>query len=316
MALKDVTYAPELIQAALRYKNGNFIARSILPPQPVTDEDGIYMVELSTIPFTSLAGLARGDHAVAAELTEGADSSTYQLEGWALRRFTSDRERRRAKGGFAKWLNDAGLRLEGLLQLRYEVAVAAQVNSYAVITNAGAGSTSPAISWDAPNANIIEDIHTAKETAGILGNLNAIAINDVVYHRMQRNASLKETLGFDKGRQGNKLLSIDELKAALEVEYIFVSNAKVKSAAGAFTRIWGNHCLLFACDPTGANIDAVLGNSFVLSDGQHQNGIKAVQYPDAENRGGGGVWWELEDMVDPVLIAPTTAAFLYTSVIF
>lgn len=219
MAVKDVVYAPELVNAALRFKNDQYIARQILPPYPVMDEDGIYMKELARIPFTSLTTLARGDYAVAQDIMEGTDSANYQLEGWALRRFISDRERRRAKGGFAQWLDQVGVRLEGLLQLRYEVATAALVFTAANITN----NSTPGTLWDIGTAEIPADLDTARNTTAIIGNLNAGACNKKVYRALRRAESLKELLGYKRAnRPKASLLTYDEVKDALELDFLFV----------------------------------------------------------------------------------------------
>lgn len=311
MSLKDVTVAPELIEAALRYKNGSYIATEILPPLPVADFDGIYMKENAILPFTSLTTLHRGDDAVAQDIKEGTDSGTYLLEGWALRKFTSNKARQRAKGGFAIWLDQVGLRLEGLLRLRYEVATAALLMSDSVITN----HSIPSVLWDVSTADIAKDFDTARDTAGITSPLNALACNDKVYRALRRSNSLKEILGFNMQRSKTQLLTPDEVKDALELQFLFVSDAKLKTAAGASSRIWGDHGLLFACDPSHANVQAVLGNSFTMAGQGYTDGIKAVRYPDAENRGGGGEWAEVENLIDPIIYDAASTAYRFVSVV-
>lgn len=298
MGVTDVRVAPELVRAALRYENKNFIARQILPAFPVTDEDGIFMKELAIVPFTNFANIDRGDHAVAPNIEEGTDSDNYQLEGFALRRFVSNREKRRAKGSFAVWLDRVGTRLEGLLQLRYEVAVAATV--FAGGNFAAANKGDPGTKWDQAAADIVADIDAAKDNVNILGDLNAMAMNDKVFRTLRRSESLKEILGFNTIRGETKLLSQEEVKSALELEHLFVSKSKYL-VDGTMTRIWGDNVLLFAVDPGNSFVTPVLGNSYVMGGDGFNNGIKGVQYPDAENRGGGGNWWEVEDMVDPII---------------
>lgn len=298
MSLKTVQVAPELTRAALRYQNENFIARKILPTFTVSDEDGLFMKELSTIPFTLFDRIERGDHAIAKDITEVADSGSYLLEGFALRRFVSNRERNRAKSSFQIWLSRVGTRLEGLLQLRYEVAVAATVFAGGSFASGNKGD--PANKWDTANGDIVGDILTARENVDIKGSLNALAVNDKVLNKIRTSESLKEYAGLNTGRVGTKLLGMDEVKSVLELEHLFVSNTKY-DVAGTLTRVWGDNALLFAVDPGNSFVTPVLGNSFTMAGNGFQNGIKGVQYPDANNRGGGGTWWEVTDMVDPIL---------------
>lgn len=298
MALKTVQVAPELTRAALRYSNKEFIARMILPTFGVADEDGLFMKELNVIPFTNFDLLQRGDHAVAHDITEEADTGAYLLEGFGLRRFVSKREKKRAKNSFGLWLDLVGMRLEGLLQLRYEVAVAATVFNSANFAANNKGD--PGTKWDQTTADIVADIDAARDNVDILGILNALAVNRKVFRTLRRSESLKEILGFNMTRAKTSLLSLEEVKSALELDELFVSDAKYR-VAGTMTRVWDDFALLFAVDPANSFVSPVLGNSFTMTGEGFQNGIQGVQYPDAENRGMGGNWWEVNELVDPII---------------
>ncbi len=312
MAVKDVTYAPELTRAALRFKNGQFVAKMVLPPEPQTDEDGIFMKELSTLPFTSLTNLQRGDFAIAQDISEGTDSDTYKLEGWALRRFISDRERRRAKGGFATWLSLVGLRLQGLLDLRYEVATAALLFNSSNITNNEDEAAAP---WSSDSTDVLGAIQNARDDVDMLSPLNAAVCNDAVYNMLRKHPQLLSLMDTSRSKQSKVgRLSHDDVKDALELEFLFVSDAKVKSAAGVFTRIWGNDFLMCHVDPTNSYSVPDLGKSFVLNAPGYSNGARGVKYRDPNNRGGGGDWHEMENMIDPVLMSPGNAAYLFENV--
>lgn len=299
MSLKTVQVAPELTRAALRYENKNMMARKILPPFMVADEDGLFMKELSTIPFTLFDRTERGDHSIAHDITEVADTGNYLLEGFGLKRFVSDREKRRAKNSFQLWLSRVGTRLEGALQLRYEVQVASIVFDG---TNFAAGNKGdPAIKWDVNTAAIIEDILAARENVDIKGDLNALAINDVVFNKIRTSESFKEIMALNSMRAGTRLAVADEVMSILELDFLFVSNTKFVNAAGTLARVWGDNALLFAVDPANSFTTPVLGNSFTMTGEGFQNGIKGVQYRDMENRGMGGTWWEVNELIDPIL---------------
>lgn len=298
MTLKAVQVAPELTRAALRYQNPGMMARNILPTFNVADEDGIYMVELSTVPFTLFDRIERGDHAIASDITETADSANYLLEGFGLRRFISKREKKRAKKGFQMWLHLVGTRLEGLLRLRYEAAVAAIVFNASSFAVGNKGD--PAIKWDQDTATIVENILAARENVDIKGTLNALAINDKVFNRIRTSEALKEYAGLNTTRSGTRLLMQDEVKSVLELDHLFVSNTRY-NVAGTLTRVWGDQALLFAVDPANSFVTPVLGNSFTMTGEGFSNGIQGVQYPDAENRGMGGTWWEVNELVDPII---------------
>lgn len=299
MSLKTVQVAPELTRAALRYENKHMMARSILPTFIVPDEDGLFMKELSTIPFTLFDRTERGDHSIAHDITEVADSANYLLEGFGLRRFVSDREKKRAKSSFQMWLSRVGIRLQAAIMLRYEVQVAALVFDG---TNFAAGNKGdPAVKWDVNTAAIIEDILAARENVDIKGELNALAINDVVFNKIRTSESFKEVMALNSTRSGTRLAVADEVMAILELDFLFVSNTKFVNSAGTLARVWGDNALLFAVDPGNSFVTPVLGNSFTMAGEGFQNGIKSVQYRDAENRGMGGTWWEVNELVDPIL---------------
>jgi len=243
-----------LTNASSMYQPKNFICEKVLPQIQVKQYSGLlgkYGNDHLRIVNTQKGG--RGKYRRVEAITR--TTTQYLIEGHGLEGFVSKEDYANVEDPFDAE-RDETIGLSTILFLEKEKMLADTLASASVITQTVTLSGTSQFS-DFNNSNPIGVFNTAQETiiqnCGVKPN---IAIMDIVVaNKLKYHPQLMDNLGFKYAKPGG--LSNEDLAKALDVEQVYVADARYNSAkegqTDVFASVWGKN-IYFAVSADKAEI--------------------------------------------------------------
>lgn len=250
----------------------NFISEQVLMPLGVTQTTGkvgSYGKEHLRIQTTVMGG--RGKARRVETITRS--SSSYEIEEHGLEGMVTPSDYRNVEKPFDAE-KDETLGLKTILALEKEKGLADALGSTSIITNnvtlAGTQQYS-----DQVNSDPIDDFRTARiAVRAACGMAPDMAVTSwTVAQYLCTHPGILESLGYTPNRPGE--LTMDELKRAMKVKYLFVGEAMYNSAAEGQTDsladVWGKNIIFAVRGDSPMKYQTCLGyNLFYANQGQER----------------------------------------------